>query len=198
MNEINSIFETRYFSIGNSKITVGSFSYGIENVSVMQWGEGACLTIGSFCSISTNVKVFLGGNHRIDWITTFPFGHIFIDELGGKDIQGHPATNGDVVIGNDVWLAHGVTIMSGVSIGDGAVVAANAHVVNNVPPYCIVGGNPAKEIRYRFNLEIRQLLFELSWWDLPLQVIKSITSDLSQEPNTEILEDMIKKFRNNP
>jgi len=198
MNEINSIFKTRYFSTGNSKITVGRFSYGIENVSVMQWGEGACLTIGSFCSISTNVKVFLGGNHRIDWITTFPFGNVFIDELGGKDILGHPATNGDVVIGNDVWLAHGVTIMSGVSIGDGAVVAANAHVVNNVPPYCIVGGNPAKEIRYRFNLEIRQLLLELSWWDLPLQVIKSITSDLSQEPNTEILEDMIKKFRNNP
>ena len=76
MNEINSIFKTRYFSTGNSKITVGRFSYGIENVSVMQWGEGACLTIGSFCSISTNVKVFLGGNHRIDWITTFPFGNV--------------------------------------------------------------------------------------------------------------------------
>ena len=197
MNEINSILEIRYFSVGNSEITVGRFSYGIENISVMQWGEGACLKIGSFCSISTNVKVFLGGNHRIDWITTFPFGHIFVDELGGGDIQGHPSTNGDVVIGNDVWLGHGVTIMSGVSIGDGAVVAANSHVVNNVPPYCIVGGNPAKEIKYRFNLEIRQLLLELSWWDLPLEVIKSITSDLSQEPNIEILQDMIKKFRNN-
>jgi hypothetical protein len=80
--------------IGKSPVSVGRFTYGHENIAVMQWGEGCPLDIGAFCSIADNVQIFLGGNHRTDWITTFPFGHIFQKDLGGENIQGHPATNG--------------------------------------------------------------------------------------------------------
>lgn len=76
----NNQFRTGY--IGNSQISIGRFTYGFNNIAIHQWGEGAALKIGSFCSIATNINVFLGGNHRTDWITTFPFGHIFQDEIG--------------------------------------------------------------------------------------------------------------------
>jgi acetyltransferase-like isoleucine patch superfamily enzyme len=69
--------------LGKSPISVGRFTYGFDNISIKQWNEGASLNIGAFCSIAMNTTIFLGGNHRTDWITTFPFGHIFQDELGG-------------------------------------------------------------------------------------------------------------------
>ncbi|MFM9913333.1 MAG: CatB-related O-acetyltransferase [Methylophilaceae bacterium] len=182
-------------AVGNSKITIGRFSYGYEKISIMQWGEGASLKIGSFCSIASSVTIFLGGNHRLDWITTFPFGHIFENELGGVGIQGHPATNGDVSIGDDVWIGHGSTILSGVTIGCGAVIAANSNIVKDVIPYEVVGGNPAKHIKNRFSNEIRGLLLELKWWDLPLDCIREITHELSMEPSVELLKNLIQRFR---
>jgi len=181
--------------VGKSLITVGRFTYDMENISVVEYGEGASLKIGSFCSIASSVTIFLGGNHRLDWITTFPFGHVFQEELGGEDIKGHPATNGDVIIGNDVWIGRGATIMSGVTIGDGAVIAANAHVVKNVMAYEIVGGNPAKVIRNRFSNEIKALLLKLAWWDLPLDVIKTISKDLSVAPDIDGLKKLLAVHR---
>lgn len=85
--------------------------------------------------------MFLGGNHRVDWTTTYPFGHILVHELGGQGIQGHPAKRGDVVIGDDVWIGYGATIMSEVTIGAGAVVGVNATVVKDAAPYEI-GAQP--------------------------------------------------------
>ncbi|MEA4839135.1 MAG: CatB-related O-acetyltransferase [Rhodospirillaceae bacterium] len=181
--------------IGNSKIEIGRFTYGYEGIEIRQWGEGASLKIGSFCSIASSVRIFLGGNHRVDWATTFPFGHIFVNELGGEGIKGHPATRGDVVIGNDVWIGHGVTIMSGVSIGSGAVLAANATIVRDVFPYEIVGGNPAKLIRKRFDGNIIDLLMALRWWDLPVDTIRTISGDLSKCPDERRLSDFILKYR---
>lgn len=182
-------------TVGNSPVTIGRFTYGVENLSVRQWGEGAALRIGAFCSIATSVTVFLGGNHRTDWITTFPFGHIFQSELGGAGIVGHPATNGDVVVGNDVWLAHGVTILSGVTIGDGAVLAANATVTHDVEPYGIVGGNPARLIRKRFDDTLIALLLELRWWDLPLEVIRAVSGRLCAPPTEAVLRELIAETR---
>jgi acetyltransferase-like isoleucine patch superfamily enzyme len=181
--------------VGKSPIRVGRFTYGFENISIKEWGEGAALTIGSFCSIASSITIFLGGNHRLDWITTFPFGHIFQEELGGADIQGHPATKGDVIIGNDVWIGHGTTIMSGVSIGSGAVIAANSNVVKDVMPYEIVGGNPAKVIKTRFCKEITELLLTLEWWSFPVEVIKQINKDLSAEPTIDALLNLIKRYK---
>jgi len=106
----------------------------------------------------------LGGNHRVDWITTFPFGHIFRDELGGTEIVEHPQSNGEIIIGNDVWIASNVTIMSGIQIGDGAVIAANSMVVKDIAAYEIWGGNPAKKLKMRFSDEIIKSLLKLKWW----------------------------------
>jgi acetyltransferase-like isoleucine patch superfamily enzyme len=181
--------------VGKSPIRVGRFTYGFENISIKEWGEGAALTIGSFCSIASSITIFLGGNHRLDWITTFPFGHIFQEELGGADIQGHPATKGDVIIGNDVWIGHGTSIMSGVSIGSGAVIAANSNVVKDVMPYEIVGGNPAKVIKNRFCKEITGLLLTLEWWSFPVEIIKQINKDLSAEPTIDALINLIKRYK---
>jgi acetyltransferase-like isoleucine patch superfamily enzyme len=186
---------TRKTIIGKSPFSVGRFTYGHENIVVKQWNEGAPLEIGAFCSIASNVQIFLGGNHRADWITTFPFGHIFQSDLGGKNIQGHPATKGGVSIGNDVWIGQGVTVMSGISIGDGAIIAANSTVVKMVPPYSIVGGNPARHLKFRFSDEIISLLLEFKWWELSIEEIKKLAIDLSEPPDTSKLRELIRIYR---
>ena len=115
--------------------------------------------------------MYLNENHRYDWVTTYPFGliHQTIFENYNKNIEflhSMSRGNGDIVIGNDVWIGSGVSIMSGVNVGDGAVIAAHSHVVKNVEPYSIVGGNPAKHIKYRFNEEQIQKLMKIKWWNL--------------------------------
>ena len=146
-----------------SSITVGKYTYGTPNV--LWENKSAGLTIGKFCSIAGNVNIYLGGNHRTDWITTYPFGHIHKDIFNTFDGTGHPSTKGDVVIGNDVWIGNNATIMSGVKIGDGAVIANNSHVVKDVEPYSMVGGNPAKFIKFRFSTEQIEKLLKIKWWD---------------------------------
>jgi len=139
------------------------YTYGTPHV--YSWNEGAKAIVGKFCSIADNVKIYLGGNHNTNWVTTFPFGHIYKDVFNNYDGKNHPITKGNVNIGNDVWIAQNVVIMSGITIGDGAIIANNSHVVKNVEPYTIVGGNPAKFIKYRFTpLQISKLL-EIKWWD---------------------------------
>jgi acetyltransferase-like isoleucine patch superfamily enzyme len=161
------------------------YTYGTEHIQIKDWGEGTKLTIGSFCSISDRLVVFLGGNHRYDWVTTFPFGTVH------TDVFPHPKcktnfSNGDVIIGNDVWIGSNCSIMSGVTIGDGAIIAANCNVTKSVEPYTIVGGNPAKIIRKRFNdLQIEKLL-KLAWWNLPDQTIRILVPYLLS-PNVDDL-----------
>jgi len=146
---------------------IGRETYG--NPKVYEWGEGKILKIGAFGSIAGNVQIFLGGNHRVDWVTTYPFN---ILHQSAQHIQGHPQSKGDVIIGNDVWIATDVIIMSGVTIGDGAVIASRALVVKDVPPYSIVGGNPAKVIKYRFSEDIIARLLKVKWWDWDDQKIE--------------------------
>ncbi len=191
---------TRDYSeaLGKSRLFVGCFSYGMHNFKIMQWGEGATLSIGRFCSIAKDVTIFLGGNHRTDWVSTFPFGHVFTDQLGSEKVEGLPTSRGDVIVGNDVWIGDGTTIMSGVAIGDGAVVAANSHVVKNVAPYSIVGGNPAVLIRYRFDSSIIEKLLILRWWDLPIEEIRKLASELSACPDEKSLSDLIIHYRRAP
>ena len=155
---------------------VGSYTYGHGDIKIIQSGEGKTLRIGKFCSITEGVVVFLGGNHRIDWFTTYPFGHIHESTFPKiKRDHGHPSTKGDVVIGNDVWIATNAVIMSGVKIGDGAVIGAYSIVTKDVPPYTIVAGNPAKQIRKRFSDEVINKLLELKWWDKPENEINEIS-----------------------
>lgn len=162
-NEIYSRDQVRYIL---PNVSVGAFTYGTPVIRVFRSQER--VVIGKFCSIADNVVIFGGGEHKTDWGTTYPF-NVFLPDFSG--ITEHPATKGDVIIGNDVWLASGCKIMSGVTIGDGAVVAANALVAKDIPPYAIVGGNPAKVIKYRFDEDLIKKFLEIKWWDWEYQDI---------------------------
>jgi len=141
------------------------YTYGFENLRFYYTDSGSQFTVGSFCSFAENINIYLGGNHRHDWVTTFPFGHRDTNIFNKFNGEGHPTTKGDINIGNDVWIGSNTTIMSGVTIGDGAIVANNSHVVKNVDPYSIVGGNPAKLIKHRFTKEQIEKLLEIKWWN---------------------------------
>lgn len=141
---------------------IGRGSYGL--LDVIDYGEGAKLTVGAYCSTARGSSVLLGGGHRTDWVTTYPFSVL---EPGLADIEGHPVTRGDVVIGNDVWIGTDAMILSGVTVGDGVVIMARAVVTRDVAPYAIVGGVPAREIRKRFDDETIARLLALKWWDWP-------------------------------
>lgn len=161
-----------------SVIRLGRYSYGRPRV--MWKSSGARVVVGNFSSIADSVTIFLGGNHRTDWVTTYPFGHIHHGVFGAFNGAGHPGTRGSVHIGSDVWIGQGATIMSGVRIGDGAVIAANAHVVKDVPPYAIVGGNPARVIRIRFDPDVVEALLQIKWWEWPDAKINRFTPLLCQ------------------
>lgn len=142
---------------------IGDYTYGTPQILFDD--QGTLLTIGKFCSIAGNVTIFLGGNHRTDWITTYPFNILYEDFSNAKDFVGHPATKGDVIIGNDVWIGNDVTILSGVKIGDGAVIGTGSMITKNVGPYEIWGGNPGKLIKKRFEQETIDELLKLQWWN---------------------------------
>ena len=147
---------------------VGRNSYGCPRI--FEWGEGAVLEVGAFCSIAEEVKIFLGGEHRTDWVSTYPFNQFWGE---AEKIEGHPHSRGDVVIGNDVWIGFGATILSGVSIGHGAVIGAYAVVGRDVEPYTIVAGNPAKPVRRRFEDEVIAELLATAWWEWPEEELRS-------------------------
>jgi chloramphenicol O-acetyltransferase type B len=113
----------------------------------------------------------LGGQHPTDHVTTYPL-RIHL-EMEGAGSDGNPALRGDIHVGSDVWTGYGCWILSGVTIGDGAVVATGAVVTKDVPPFAIVGGVPAKVIRYRHTEEQREALLDIRWWDWPLQEIRA-------------------------
>ena len=145
---------------------VGEGTYGSPRI--VTWKHGAKLRIGKYCSISDGVTILLGGEHRSDWITTYPF-EAFFDEA--KDLPESSRSRGDVVIGNDVWIGHGSLILSGTRVGDGAVIAAGSVVRGRVRPYSIVAGNPAEFLMYRFSQERIRALAETRWWDRPRETI---------------------------
>ena len=143
------------------KYKIGRWSYG--DPMIVSYGDGTELEIGSFCSISSRVTILLGGEHRPDWVTTYPFNMFWPN---APRVQGNPKSKGDVLVGHDVWIGYGTTILSGVSIGTGAVVGAHSLVTHNVPPYAIVAGNPARLIRYRFDESVIKRLLGSQWWKL--------------------------------
>ena len=130
------------------------------------------IDIGKYTSIGKGLTLFLNENHQFDLVTSYPFGHLHTDvfpNIDSKKTQGYG--NGDIIIQNDVWIWENTTIMSGITIGNGAIIAANTHVINDCPPYSIVGGNPGKILKYRFNDEQINNLLKIKWWDLDESII---------------------------
>lgn len=131
---------------------------------------GDVLRIGKFCAIARGAKFIMNGaNHQMNGVSTFPF---FIFGQGWEAAEPKPGDfpyKGDTVIGNDVWIGHDAMFMPGVTVGDGAIIATRAVVTMDVPPYAIVGGNPARVLRMRFAPEQVARLQEIAWWDRPIE-----------------------------
>ena len=164
----------------NENYFIGEFTYG--KPIIRDWKDETKLSIGKFCSIADNVQIFLGGGHHYEYISTYPFNTMLFPDLVNNHVLDR-TSNGDVNIGNDVWIGMNVIILSGVEIGNGAVVAAGSVVVKNVMPYAIVGGNPAKFIKFRFTSDTITYLEDLKWWDWPIEKIKEYKSVLTAPPN---------------
>ena len=149
------------------RVVVGRGTYGIPAIHTFAHDESRLL-IGNYSSIGGTY--LLGGQHAIDHVTTYPLRINMNLEGAGHD--GNPMPRGDTVIGSDVWTGYGCWILSGVTIGDGAVVATGSVVTKDVPPFAIVGGGPAKLIRYRHSEEQIESLLKIKWWDWPEDEIR--------------------------
>ncbi|MBC8536503.1 CatB-related O-acetyltransferase [Feifania hominis] len=186
-------------------ISVGDYTYyddpadptGFEKNNVLfNWPEfGDRLIIGKFCAIASGVKFVMGSaNHRLGSVSTYPF-HVF----GGAWAENTPdhlaqlPFKGDTVVGNDVWLGRESVVMPGVTIGDGAIVAACSVVTRDVEPYTVVGGNPARLIRRRFDAELTQLLLALRWWDVEPERLAEFLPVLCDE-NLEAVRQTLRQL----
>ncbi|MFN4914036.1 MAG: CatB-related O-acetyltransferase [Sphingomonadales bacterium] len=155
----------RFFPMDN--VTVGKMSYGALNIQSLFEQEGENLVIGNYVSIAPGVQFLLGVNHQTETLSTFP--------LYSRLVQ--PSTldavaKGPLVIEDEVWIGTNAIILSGLTIGKGAIIAAGAVVTKDVPPYAIVGGNPAKLIRYKFPEEIIEVISPLYLRDLDNETMK--------------------------
>ena len=153
------------------------------------------LIIGKFCSIACGTKfLFNCANHSLKSLSTYTFPLFYEEwELEKSNITTAWDNKGNIVIGNDVWIGYEAVIMAGVHIGDGAIIAARAVVTKDVPPYTIVGGTPAKEIRKRFDAEVIEQLLTQKWWDWSTDKIHQCLPYIAEGKLDELLA--MKKYR---
>lgn len=166
-------------AVKNPNIIVGDFSYIADadferHVTHHYPFLGDRLIIGKFCQIGAGVEFIMNGaNHQMNAVSTFPFYTLPGWNMAPPAHEELPL-KGDTIIGNDVWIGQNATILPGVHIGDGAIIGASSVVTHHVPPYTIAAGNPAREIRKRFDEELTALLLEWKWWDKPIQEINAL------------------------
>ncbi|GGG21673.1 CatB-related O-acetyltransferase [Paenibacillus abyssi] len=162
---------TRFCKIKNT--TIQEYSYVGNNTQIIN------ANIGKYCSIAHSVKIGLG-MHPTDRFSTSPIFYSPTNIFDIKIVESHTFEEFDkVVIKNDVWIGANAVIQDGVTIGNGAIIAAGAVVTKDVPDYAIVGGVPAKIIKYRFEKEVIDEINESKWWDLPLKVIEQYKNNFS-------------------
>lgn len=184
--------------ITNENIIVGDYTYyddpsGVENFekNVLYHFPfiGDKLIIGKFCAIAKDVKFIMNGaNHKDNGFSTYPF---FIFANGWEKVapkDGELPFKGNTVIGNDVWLGYDVTVMPGVTIGDGAIIGSKSVITKDVPAYSVVGGNPAKIIKYRFDDSTIESLLTISWWNWSAE---KITQNLEAITSSDL--EMLKR-----
>jgi virginiamycin A acetyltransferase len=179
--------ETVYLNgvIKNPNIIVGDYTMYNDFVSdPMQFEKNNVLyhypvnndrlIIGRFCSIACGARfIFTSANHTLRSFSTYPF-PIFFEEWGldKKQVASAWDNKGDIVIGNDVWIGYEAVVLSGVHVGDGAIIGTRAVVTKDVPPYAVVGGIPAKEIKKRYDEDTIRKLQQIEWWDWPFDKIQ--------------------------
>lgn len=188
-NQHNGTFPVNRFPI--ECVTVGNESYG--ELNVVTFANNTKLRIGHYVSISQEVKFMLDVEHYTDHISTFPFKVKVL-----KECRYEAFSKGDIVIDDDVWIGYGSIIMSGVHIGQGAIVAAGAVVAKDVPPYAIVGGVPAKVIKYRFDDNITRLLETVDYSRITRTVIRDNLRALYEqfdESKSELIRGLVKGER---
>lgn len=174
--------------IDHPQISVGDYTYYDDfdtvdnfqrNVRYLFDFTGDHLRIGKFCMIASGVEFIMNGaNHLANATTTYPFaifGGDWQDAMAGKTYP----KKGDITIGNDVWIGYRAAIMPGITIGDGAIIGAFSVVTRDVPPYSIVGGNPAQLIRERFDETTTAELLNIAWWNWPIEKITQYASLLT-------------------
>ena len=161
-------------------VTVGKNSYGELNVT--SFNNISRLYIGNYVSIAQGVTFLLDVEHYINHVSTYPFKKKI---LKGED---EAFSKGDISVGDDVWIGYGATVLSGVNIGQGAVIAAESVVTKDIPPYAIVGGIPAKVIKYRFSDEIIEFFSTLDYKNLTDQLIQEHINELYLDVNQMGLE----------
>ncbi|MCD0443910.1 CatB-related O-acetyltransferase [Glycomyces sp. A-F 0318] len=167
--------------IESEKIEVGDYTYyddpddatAFEEKNVLYGYGPEKLVIGRYCAIATGTRFLMAGaDHPMVGVSTFPFA-IFGGDWAEKtlDIVMNVDSRGDTVVGNDVWFGYNTMVMPGVTIGDGAIIASGSVVTGDVAPYTIVGGNPAKPIRRRFDDAGIEQLLRAAWWDWPVALV---------------------------
>jgi acetyltransferase-like isoleucine patch superfamily enzyme len=177
----------------NQPYIIGEFTYGEPNVYFKT--ENSNLIIGKYCSIAGNVTIFLGGNHPLDWVSTYPFSSDYFE----KDfpffnhISDCNISKGDVIIGNDVWIGYGSLILSGVSISNGAVIAAGSVVSKNIGAYEIWGGNPARLIKKRFSDAQIAQLEKIEWWDWPIERINKLSKEFCSTNIDQFIKESLQE-----
>lgn len=184
-NDTQTVYLSRI--VDNPNIMVGEYTiyndfaadprrFAQNNVLYHYPINGDKLQIGRFCSIACGAKfIFTCANHTQASLSTYTF-PLFYEEWGldKRNVTSAWDNKGDIVIGHDVWIGYEAVILSGVQIGDGAIIGARAVVAKDVPPYTIVGGVPAREIRKRFDDETVRELLRLQWWNWPRQTIQKL------------------------
>ena len=165
----------------NLIVGTGTYNFaGETGLKLFVDEESSCsdnvLRLGKYVSLAENIRVHLCSDHRIDWVSSYPFltaragiGHLR-SEIAHRPTQ--LRSKGDVIVGNDVWICDGVTILSGVTIHDGAVVGAGAVVTKDVPAYSVVVGNPARVVKMRFDEPTIAALMAVRWWDWSKRAIE--------------------------
>lgn len=176
----------RYLAETYPGYEIGVGSYGA--LQVYKFDDTTKFKIGNYCSFGLDTKILLGGEHRTDWVTTYPFSAL--SPAPEAQIPGHPGSKGDVIIGSDVWVGMGATILSGAQIGHGAVIGASTLVSGVVPPYAIYAGNPGRLLTYRFRPEVITKLLKLAWWNWTSERITNcLPSMLSHEVELFLSEE---------